>query len=522
MVRELGTAAYRVVKVDRRERRRNPAAPFITSKLQQEAANRLHFSAKKTMTLAQRLYEGVELGEEGSVGLISYMRTDSTRLSDDAIADARALIAERYGKDFVPAEPNVFRQSKRAQDAHEAIRPTSLEWTPERVQSFLDPDMFRLYELIWNRFLACQMAPAVYDLTSIDIEAGRAMLRATGTILKFAGYLAVYGEKPDEVQETPVGDGKEAEEPEAPSGELPSLEAGDELSLEKLLPEQHFTQPPPRFTEASLVKELEEKGIGRPSTYAAILSVIQDKEYAEKRENRFYPTELGTLVNELLVKAFPNVVDVGFTAAMEEQLDEIAEGGEDWVHVLDVFYDPFKKELAQAEEHMRDVKREETPTDLKCEKCGSGMVIKWGKMGRFLACSGYPECKTTTDFETKPDGTIVLGEGAGDRQALREMRQAHGGQAWSLWSVPGLHWISRVQVQPAPFDRHCVPSSGLHRRAYRAADPPGQDLLRLQSLSGVHFRRLGQARGGEMPRMRESLPSATVQQKRGHDGGVSE
>jgi len=407
LVRDLGTAIYRVVKVDRRERRRNPAAPFITSKLQQEAANRLHFSAKKTMMLAQRLYEGVELGEEGSVGLISYMRTDSTRLSADAVAEARALIEKRYGKESLPAEPNVFRQSKRAQDAHEAIRPTSLEWTPERVQGFIEPDMFRLYELIWNRFLACQMAPAVYDLTSIDIEAGPAMFRATGTILKFAGYLAVYGEKPDESQEKSVEDTKEAEEPEAPSGELPPLEAGEVLTLVKLLPEQHFTQPPPRFTEASLVKELEEKGIGRPSTYAAILSVIQDKEYVEKRENRFYPTELGTLVNGLLVKAFPNVVDVGFTAGMEERLDEIAEGTENWVHVLDVFYDPFKKELAHAEEHMQDVKREETPTDLKCEKCGSPMVIKWGKMGRFLACSGYPECKTTTDFETKPDGTIV-------------------------------------------------------------------------------------------------------------------
>ena len=230
LVRELGTATYRVVKVDRRERRRNPAPPFITSKLQQEAANRLHFSAKKTMTLAQRLYEGVELGDEGSVGLISYMRTDSTRLSDDAVADARARISKRYGKEFLPAEPNVFRQGKRAQDAHEAIRPTSVEWTPERVQGFLEPDMFRLYELIWNRFLACQMAPAVYDLTSVDIEAGRAMFRATGTILKFAGYLAVYGEKPDESPEKSVEEAKEAEEPEAPSGELPAARGGEKLS----------------------------------------------------------------------------------------------------------------------------------------------------------------------------------------------------------------------------------------------------------------------------------------------------
>lgn len=410
LVAELQGQRYEISKVDKRERRRNPAAPFITSKLQQEAANRLHFSAKKTMTLAQRLYEGIELGEEGSIGLISYMRTDSTRLSESAVAEARSLIEKAYGKDFIPAQPNVFKQSKRAQDAHEAIRPTTLTWTPERVQPFLDQDMFRLYELIWNRFLASQMTPAVYDQTSVEITAGRALFRATGTTLKFAGYLAVYGEKPDESAEKSSDDKAveaAAEEGEAPSGDLPALEVGEVLRLEQLLPEQHFTQPPPRFTEASLVKELEEKGIGRPSTYAAILSVIQDKEYVEKRENRFYPTELGTLVNELLVKAFPNVVDAAFTAGMEEHLDEIAEGTENWVHVLDQFYGPFKKELAEAESQMRDVKREETATDLKCEKCGSPMVIKWGKMGRFLACSAYPECKSTTDFETKADGTIV-------------------------------------------------------------------------------------------------------------------
>ncbi len=412
LLRELQQSAFTVAKVDRRERRRNPAAPFITSKLQQEAANRLYFSAKKTMTLAQRLYEGVELGDEGSVGLITYMRTDSTRLSTDAVDGARTLIGKIYGKDFVPAEPNIYKQSKKAQDAHEAIRPTSLEWTPERVRHFLEPDMFRLYELIWNRFLASQMSPAVYDQTSVDLTAGRALFRATGTILKFAGYLAVYGATPDESPEKPAAekDDKDiaaASPDDAPSGELPVLEAGDVLTLEKLLPEQHFTQPPPRFSEASLVKELEEQGIGRPSTYAAILSVIVFKEYVEKRETRFYPTELGTLVNELLVKAFPAVVDVGFTAEMEEQLDEIAEGNLNWVKVLSEFYGPFKKELAEAEITMRDVKREETPTLLKCEKCGAPMVIKWGKMGRFLACSGYPECKNTGDFKTELDGTIT-------------------------------------------------------------------------------------------------------------------
>jgi DNA topoisomerase-1 len=412
--KELAEAVFTVTKVERRERRRNPAAPFITSKLQQEAANRLHFSAKKTMMLAQRLYEGIELGPEGAVGLITYMRTDSVRLSEDAVAEARSYIGGKYGKEFLPEKPIVYRSSKRAQDAHEAIRPTSLEYSPERVQPFVEPDMYRLYELIWRRFLACQMMPAVYDQTTVDITAGRGVFRAAGNLLKFEGYLAVYGEKPDEPdaprgQTNGAGVAPTAEEEAAAeeSKALPPLEEGDRLTLNRLLPEQHFTQPPPRFTEASLVKELEEKGIGRPSTYAAILSTIQDKEYVEKRENRFYPTELGTLVTDLLVKAFPRVIDVAFTAGMEEQLDEIAEGASDWVKVLSDFYAPFKVELVAAEAQMRDVKREETPTDLKCDRCGSPMVIKWGKMGRFLACSGYPECKNTMDFEQQPDGTIV-------------------------------------------------------------------------------------------------------------------
>jgi DNA topoisomerase-1 len=408
LVAELQKATWTVSKVDRKERKRNPPAPFITSKLQQEAANRLHFTAKKTMTLAQRLYEGVELGPEGSVGLISYMRTDSVRLSPDAVADARKLIGEKYGPQYVPAEPNVFKSKKAAQDAHEAIRPTSLEWTPERVQPFVDPDMFRLYELIWRRFLACQMAPAVYDQTSIDIAAGRAMFRATGTILKFSGYLAVYGMQADEGEDKAAGaNGKGEDDTGAESTkELPPVEAGEVLTLNKLLPEQHFTQPPPRFTEASLVKELEEKGIGRPSTYASILSVIQDKEYVTKVEGRFYPSELGTLVTGLLVKAFPNVLDVTFTAGLEEKLDEIADGNIGWVKVLEDFYAPFKAELAQAQEQMRDVKREEITTELKCEKCGSPMVIKWGRRGSFLACSGYPACKNTMDYRKDEDGHI--------------------------------------------------------------------------------------------------------------------
>ncbi|OLB25897.1 MAG: DNA topoisomerase I [Nitrospirae bacterium 13_2_20CM_2_63_8] len=383
LVEELQRLPFVVQSVQKKERRRNAPAPFITSKLQQEAANRLGFSAKKTMTLAQRLYEGVELGDEGQVALITYMRTDSVRLSPDAVGAAREYVAGKFGKEYLPAEPVQFKTKKSAQDAHEAIRPTSLEFEPARVQKHLERDMFRLYELIWNRFIACQMVPAVFDQTIADIEAGgAAALRITDRRARSFIFRA--------------------------TGQ-PPLEEGQRLELLQLLPEQHFTQPPPRFTEASLVKELEEKGIGRPSTYAAILSTIQDKEYVEKKENRFFPTDLGKIVNELLVDAFPRILDVEFTARMEDELDEVEEGKMQWVKVLDEFYEPFKKSLKVAEKNMRDVKREEQPTDLTCEKCGSPMVIKWGRMGRFLACSGYPGCKNTKDFIEK-DGKIEVVE----------------------------------------------------------------------------------------------------------------
>ncbi len=317
----------------------------------------------------------------------------------------------RWGKEYLPAEPVQFKTKKSAQDAHEAIRPTSLEYPPEKVQPFLERDVFRLYELIWNRFVACQMVPAVFDQTTADISAGRATFRATGQILKFAGYLAVYGQEAEQPQEEAGAEKMEGEDEEKGdvSRQLPPLEAGQKLTLVALLPEQHFTQPPPRFTEASLVKELEEKGIGRPSTYAAILSTIQDKEYVEKKEGRFFPTDLGKIVTELLLSAFPVVMDVQFTAKMEGELDEVEEGKADWVKVLRDFYTPFKKTLAAAASQMRDVKREETPTDLVCEKCGSPMIIKWGRMGRFLACSGYPDCKNTKDF-VEEDGKIRIVE----------------------------------------------------------------------------------------------------------------
>jgi DNA topoisomerase I len=411
LVDELKQAQFTVAEVTRKERRRNAPPPFITSKLQQDAANRLGFTAKKTMTLAQRLYEGVELGEEGQTALITYMRTDSVRLSPDAVAGARDYVAARWGKEYLPAEPVQFKTKKSAQDAHEAIRPTALEYPPEKVQPFLERDMFRLYELIWNRFVACQMVPAVFDQTTADINAGRAVFRATGQILKFPGYLAVYGQEAESAQDQAGAEKMEGEDEEKGdvSRQLPPLEAGQKLTLIEILPEQHFTQPPPRFTEASLVKELEEKGIGRPSTYAAILSTIQDKEYVEKKEGRFFPTDLGKIVTELLLGAFPTIMDVQFTAKMEGELDEVEDGNADWVKVLGDFYTPFKKTLEAAESQMRDVKREEKPTDLVCEKCGSPMVIKWGRMGRFLACSGYPECKNTKDF-VEEDGKIRIVE----------------------------------------------------------------------------------------------------------------
>ncbi len=412
IVAEVEKARFVVASVERKERRRNAPPPFTTAKLQQEAANRLGFTARKTMTLAQRLYEGVELGDEGAVGLITYMRTDSVRLSTEAVDGVRQHIEERFGKDHLPSEPNVFKAKARAQEAHEAIRPTSLEWTPERVAPYFDAmgerDMHRLYELIWNRFVACQMMPAVYDQTTADISAGRSIFRATGSILKFAGYLAVYGAKPPEEEA-----GAEEERKDEGNGtgkaeerQLPPLEQGMELTLRKLLPEQHFTQPPPRFNESSLVKELEERGIGRPSTYAAILDTIQEKGYVEKAEKIFRPTHLGLLVTDELVKSFPREMDVAFTAGMEEKLDEVEEGNAGWQEVLRGFYEPFREDLAKAEVSMRDVKRQEIPTDLVCEKCGKPMVIKWGRMGEFVACSGYPECRNTMNFR-REEGKIV-------------------------------------------------------------------------------------------------------------------
>jgi DNA topoisomerase-1 len=404
LVRE---ATLEVKAIERKERKKNAPAPFITSKLQQEASSKLRFSPKRTMGLAQRLYEGMELGEEGPVGLITYMRTDSTRLSDDSIADVRGYITQRYGANFLPAEPNVFKTKKSAQDAHEAIRPTSVKYDPETVRNLLkdggggrDPketeDLLKLYTLIWNRFVACQMNPAIFDQTSIEIEAGRVGLRASGQVMKFAGFLEVYAETVEDAAN------------EDATSNLPDIKQGEILKLLEVKPEQHFTQPPPRYSEATLVKDLEEKGIGRPSTYATILSTVQDRGYVEKKEGRLYPTELGTVVNSLLVKSFPEIVSTDFTAQMEERLDQVEEGSADWVRLLRDFYQPFKIDLEKAKVEMRNLKREEQPTEEVCEKCGKGMVIKWGRNGHFLACSGYPDCRNTKEYTRNADGSLQV------------------------------------------------------------------------------------------------------------------
>ena len=397
IMEDLDGADFVVSRVEKKEKKRYAPPPFITSKLQQEAARKLRFPAKKTMSVAQRLYEGIELGETGSVGLITYMRTDSTRVSEGALKEVRAYIGHRFGNPFLPPKPIRYKSKKGAQEAHEAIRPTSMELEPERVAPYLDRSQRSLYQLIWDRFVASQMMPALFDQTTVEVEAKDYLFSAAGSVQKFPGFMALYVEGKDE-----------GEEEEGKKAGLPQLQQGERLNLLALSPEQHFTQPPPRFSEATLVKELEERGIGRPSTYAAILSTIQEKDYVRLEKGRFIPTELGVLVNDLLVESFPHIMDVEFTAQMEDKLDEIEEEKVGWVRVLRQFYDPFSQSVEKAKATMRDVKRKGEFTDIPCDLCGSHMVIKWGKMGQFLACSAYPKCKSTKDFSRDGAGKIVI------------------------------------------------------------------------------------------------------------------
>jgi DNA topoisomerase-1 len=404
---DLQRAEWKVASVTTRERKKNAVPPFITSKLQQAS----RFPVKKTMMIAQQLYEGIELPGEGSVGLITYMRTDSTRVSEQALTEVREFIGQRFGPDFVPEKPNFFRAKKDAQDAHEAIRPTSMAFHPEAVRAQLTPDQYYLYRLIWNRFLASQMPPATFDETTVDIDAMAAnapsyLFRVKGSVPKFAGWMAVYNQEQAETRNEGPGPDAVTAEDEEGSSLLPPLAEGDVLRMQELKPEQKFTQPPPRYSEATLVKALEENGIGRPSTYASIISVIQAREYVNKIEGRFKPTVLGRmLVEKLLSPAFDDILDVGYTRELEEELDKIEEGKEDYESALSSFYRKFEKDLKRAAREMVNLKEGVEPDPaVACDKCGKPMVIKAGKFGLFLACSGYPECENTRELETPEAG----------------------------------------------------------------------------------------------------------------------
>ena len=394
IVDDLKDKEFILSKIERKQRKRMPHPPLITSTLQQEAARKLRFPAKKTMVIAQQLYEGIELGEEGALGLITYMRTDSHRVAREAQDWARNLIEKVYGKEYRPEKPPFYKSKASAQEAHEAIRPTYPDKRPEAIKQFLSKEQYALYTLIWNRFISSQMSPAQLEQTTFSIGAGNppipplvkggeggfAELRASGTIVRFDGFMALYTEGKDEIEEE--------------NGlTLPALKEGEILNLLDLQPKQHFTQPPPRYTEATLVKALEEKSIGRPSTYAAILYTIQARKYVQKTDGKFFPTELGLVVNDYLVERFPKLIDVSFTARMEDELDRIEDGEMKWIKVINDFYSPFKNDLTEAVETVGKVKPKDIPTETICEKCGLPMVIRWGRHGRFLACSGFPKCK---------------------------------------------------------------------------------------------------------------------------------
>ncbi len=384
---ELEHVPFTVAGVRRKDQHRYPAPPFTTSTLQQEANRRFGFTATRTMAIAQQLYEGLDVGPEGTVGLITYMRTDSVRIAEEAQREIRQFIAERFGPEYVPPQPRQYRSRKGAQEAHEAIRPTSVRRTPELVKPYLKPDQYKLYKLIWERCVASQMSPAILDTLSVDITAGRYLFRATGSRVKFAGFTVLYREIPENGEE-----GARSTEEET---WLPELSVGDHLLVIQFEPIQHFTQPPPRYTEASLVRALEERGIGRPSTYAPIIETIKQRGYVRVDQRRLVPTELGRLVNDLLVEHFPDIVDVGFTAAMEEQLDRIEEGQADWVEVVRSFYDPFSRVLRNAEERIEKMEMHAEEIGEPCPQCGKPLVRKHGRFGTFIACSGYPECTYT-------------------------------------------------------------------------------------------------------------------------------
>jgi DNA topoisomerase-1 len=424
IVAAVSQAKWQVASVTQREKKRNPPPPFTTSKLQQAAYNRLRYTAKNTMRLAQGLYEGVELGEEGSVALITYMRTDSVHVSSDALAQVRELIPQRFGANYLPEKPNFYKSKKDAQEAHEAVRPTDVARTPEDVRPFLKEDQFKLYQLIWQRFVASQMLPAIFDQTTIDISAGEYTFRATGSVQKFDGFLRVY--------QLPMANADREDDEKDDEGEgkaLPRVAEGQALRLEQVRPDQHFTEPPPRYTEATLVKDLEEKGIGRPSTYASIISTIVDREYVTKDQGRFTPTMLGERVSVLLVKSFEDIFDVGFTARLEEELDEIEEGTLPWRKSVKDFWERFELDLDKAGGEMQSYKAG-IPTGKKCEKCGQGELLeRISRHGFFLGCSRYPECDFIQDLSpelgsetVESENTVEYCDNCGKEMAIKRGR----------------------------------------------------------------------------------------------------
>jgi len=445
LVKDLEAASWQVIKVKRGERKRNPPPPFTTSTLQQEASKKLNFTARRTMAIAQQLYEGVDLGDQGSVGLITYMRTDSTNVAEVAQKEARDYVTGRYGAEYLPPEPPHYKtRSKGAQEAHEAVRPTSAMREPKAIQELLSKEQFKLYQLIWQRFVASQMSAAIFDTVSIDIEAKHEktyLFRAAGSVVKFSGFMAVYEEAKDE-------DAEPADSAEGEGKRLPPLEDGDPLNLLRLLPEQHFTQPPPRYTEATLVKALEENGIGRPSTYAPTIATIQQRGYVLREDKRLMPTQIGSMVNDLLVEHFADVLDLGFTAKMEEELDDIASGDREWVPVLRDFYGPFSEKLKAAEAAIPQASIEpEYVEDRVCPLCGKKLIIRFGRFGKFIGCSGFPECRHVEPWLEKLG--ILCPKDSGE---IIERKTKKGRVFYGCANYPNCDWTSwkKPLKQPCP------------------------------------------------------------------------
>lgn len=428
VLNDLQGASYAVAKISSRERRRRAQPPFTTSTLQQEAGRLLNFPVRKTMQIAQQLYEGLDLGKEGTAGLITYMRTDSPQISESARSAVRSYIDGAYGPKYVPAVAPVFKSNARAQEAHEAIRPTVAERTPDMVKPFLSRDQHRLYKLIWERCIASQMSPAIMDSTTVDIMAGEYLFRASGSVVRFPGFLRVY---------------KDTEKAEPG---LPELSQGERLTLTELKPVQHFTQPPPRFTEAALVKMLEEKGIGRPSTYAPVIETIQTRGYVIKREKSLIPTDLGFIVIGLLKGYFPQIIDVEFTASMEEKLDEIEEGSAVWQKIIEEFYQPFEENLEHAEQEIENISLADEISEEQCPKCGRNLAVKQGRYGKFLACPGFPDCRHTQRYYERTGTACPLCDGV-----LVERRTKRGRRFWGCSNYPACSFST--WDEPAPY--HC-------------------------------------------------------------------